>query len=64
MNAVNPVSAIHTIMAELAYLKGVRTKFRNTLESEIRMAKDLLTSDCDERNLSEIKVNITNCLEN
>ena len=50
-------------MAGLAYLKGVRTRFRNTLESEIRMAKDLLTSDCDERNLNEIKVNITKCLE-
>ena len=50
-------------MAGLAYLKGVRTRFRNTLESEIRMSKDLLTSDCDERNLNEIKVNITKCLE-
>ena len=50
-------------MAGLAYLKGVRTRFRNTLESEIRMAKDLLTSDYDERNLNEIKVNITKCLE-
>ena len=44
-------------MAGLAYLKGVRTRFRNTLESEIRMAKDLLTSDCDEKSLNEVKVN-------
>lgn len=50
-------------MAGLAYLKGVRTRFRNTLESEIRIAKGLLTSVYDERNLNEIKVNITKCLE-
>jgi len=32
-------------MSELSYIKGVRTRYRNMLSSEIDVAKDLLKRD-------------------
>ena len=51
-------------MAVLTYIKGIRTRLRNTLNSEISMAKDLLTSEFDEKNFNEVKVNEQNVLKN
>jgi len=50
-------------MANISYIKGVRTRFRNTLESELTSAKSILNGDMDGNDMDHIDSEITKCLE-
>ena len=51
-------------MASTQYIKGVRTRFRNILESEIRKGNDLLDTDLDEEyNIDRVINNVEKCFE-
>jgi hypothetical protein len=50
-------------MSNISYIKGVRTRFRKTLESEIKKATDLLESDYEEYELEERIAHVSKCVE-
>ena len=50
-------------MANLTYIKGVRTRYRNVLEIEIQSANDLIKSGKHTEDLENQVSNVTKCLE-
>jgi len=48
-------------MSELSYIKGVRTRYRNLLSSEVDVAKDLLKSDYSQN--ESIVLQVDKCIE-
>ena len=50
-------------MANLTYIKGVRTRYRNVLETEIQSAKDLIKSGLYIEDLENQISKVTKCLE-
>lgn len=50
-------------MANISYIKGVRTRFRNVLEREISVAKDLLTYIVKDGEEEEMELKISKCME-
>ena len=50
-------------MANISYIKSVRSRFQNTLESELTSAKSILNGDMDGNNLDNIYSEITKYLE-
>jgi hypothetical protein len=50
-------------VSNISYIKDVRTKLRNTLESELNKATDLLESDYEVYELEERTAHFSKCVE-
>lgn len=51
------------MMANLKYLKGVRTRYKNTLETEIQFSVDLIQGNTYTANIEEQIIKANKCLE-
>lgn len=50
-------------MANISYIKGVRTRFRNILETEVQVAKDLITCGYEDDEEIEMGIKVSKCTE-
>ena len=54
---------IIVMASSVSYLKGVRTRFLNTLSNEIKNGTEILSCEKDKIDIEEYLVKVTKCIE-
>ena len=59
------ISIVYIIVmaSSVSYLKGVRTRFSNTLSNEIKNGTEILSCEKDKIDIEEYLVKVTKCIE-